>query len=1019
MPSAAQVTTGSLTGIVSDPSGQPIAGADVRATDAARAIVRAAATDAIGIYRLLDLPPGRYEVVARSPGFDVRRGDVVVTIAATARLDLAMPLQSVQQHVEVTAPLRPSQTESAELGAVLDRERLSRLPLNRRDFLQLAQLAAGVAGSAEDSQLSTRGAIAMHANGAREEFNNFLLDGVDNNDPYVNGYVVQPPIEAIQEFRVATSSYSAEYGRSAGGQINVVTRSGTNELDGVAYEYFRNRALDARNFFEGDEARRYNRNQLGASIGGPVRRGRAFFFAALDFLREREGLSRLGSVPTGAARLGDLSAFGRPVVDPSTGQPFPGNVVPPSRISPLAAKVLELFPRPNRAGPAANYLGQPVQRDDVTQGYARVDQVLGPGHRLTLRYSQGRTDLFEPYAEEAGALPGFGDDLADRAHHVTGQHQWLIGGRAVSELRAGFNRLSRNLLNENAGLDVGPAWGVGWLPADSPGFPAINVAGFSRVGDVTSLPIVRLTDVYHLVESVAIDCGRHLVKVGGEVRHLRLDSRLDMLTRGSLSFSGALTGSGLGDLLLGLPSFGLQARADNPIHLRSTAFGVYLQDDWSVRRGLTVNAGVRYEYSSPPVDPNDRMSALDPSTGHLVQVGTMGVSRSGVRPDRNNIAPRVGIAWTPRTDLVMRAGYGLYYDSGMFTVSSAQYFNPPYFTLRVFFPSPARLLTLANPFPSGGGIVPPASLNTLSPDLAQASLQHWNLTLERRVGWLGTASVGYAGSRGSHLIRPRDLNQPTPGPGDVQGRRPNPAYGSVFVVESNGASDYHALQVTLNRGVARGASFWAAYTLSKSMDDASAFLATKVDRNFPQNSGNPAAERALSSFDVRHRLVVAATAGLPHRRAWTRNTEIRGILVVHSGQPLTPVLRFDNSNTGNGGTTTGYDRPNLLHSPVLADPTPERWFDTSAFAVASPYVFGNAGRNVVTGPGYVSVDVSAVRRFPRRGGWVLALEVQAFNLLNRANFDQPDLYADEPATFGRILSAKAPRQVQLALRVEF
>jgi hypothetical protein len=566
---------------------------------------------------------------------------------------------------------------------------------------------------------------------------------------------------------------------------------------------------------------------------------------------------------------------------------------------------------------------------------------------------------------------------------------------------------------------VAAEWGVGWLPADSPGYPTINVAGYSRLGDVTSLPIIRHTDTVHVVESLTVDRGAHLVKAGAEVRHMRLDGRLDMLTRGTLSFSGAITGSGIGDLLLGFPSFTLQARADNPISMRSTAFGAFLQDEWRVARELTVSAGVRYDIVTPPVDPHDRMSAFDLASGTVVQVGTAGVSRSGVALDRNNIAPRLGVVWTPAADLVVRGGYGIYYDASMFTVSSAQYFNPPYFTLRMHFPSRTRLLTLADPFPAGAGLTPPASLSTLSDDLASAVIHHWNVTVERSLGRLGALSVAYVGSAGAHLVRARDLNQPAPGAGDVQARRPYPAYGSIFFVESEGASRYHALQATLNRPLRHGMSLLASYTFARSMDDASAFLATASDRNFPQDSRNVDAEWARSSYDVRHRATIAGFATLPQRRAWTRNTEVRALVTLRSGQPLTPVLRFDNSNTGNGGQTTGWDRPNVVASPALAAPTAAQWFDPAAFAVPARYTFGNAGRNIVTGPGFASVDASIVRRFPRPRGWSIAVDLQAFNLLNRANFDQPELFADEPATFGRVLSAKAPRQVQLAMRVEF
>ena len=355
----------------------------------------------------------------------------------------------------------------------------------------------------------------------------------------------------------------------------------------------------------------------------------------------------------------------------------------------------------------------------------------------------------------------------------------------------------------------------------------------------------------------------------------------------------------------------------------------------------------------------------------------------------------------------------------MLTVNTAQYFNPPQFNLRVFVPGPQGLLTLDNPFPLSSSFAPPATLSILSPDLQTGSMQHWNVAVQREMPSLGSVTVAYAGSRGSHLIRPRDLNQPAPGPGDVDARRPFPAYSDIFLVESAGSSTFHSLQALVNRPLTHGVSLWGAYTLSKSTDDASTFLGTPADTNFPQDSRHPEAERAPSSFDVRHRLAVASVVELPRGNRWTRDVQFQAIAVLHTGQPFTPILRFDNSNTGNtGGSTSGSDRPNLVGNPVLANPTAEAWFNTRAFAIAPPGTFGNAGRNNVRGPGFASFDVGLSRRIPV-GGRALTLGLQAFNVFNRVNFNLPEHFVDEPSTFGRVFSAQAARQVQLVARLKF
>ena len=1019
----AQVTTGSISGYVIDPSGRPIANATVEVADTARAFARTATTDDTGMYRLAELPPATYDVSAAAQGFaKAMRQQVHLVVNGHLRLDFRVAIAGISQTVNVTAAVDPVQVESAELGSVIDQRRIQSLPLNRRDFLQLAMLTPGVTPPAEGSELSSRGAFAMHANGGREEHNNFLLDGVDNNDPYVNRYVVQPPVDSIQEFKIATNSYSAEYGRSAAGQVNVITRSGSNRFDLSAYEFLRNGALNARNALD-DSADKppFERNQFGVSLGGPLVRNRTFAFASIDFLRERRTVTRLSTVPTDLERSGNLSQLSTAVVDPFTRQPFAGNIIPPGRIDPIALKVLDLFPRANRPGLAGNYLYDAPLRESQNQATIRVDHRLSANGQLTARYSWGLVDASDPYGEDSDTVPGFGNSYRDPAHNALLQYQQVLGQHTVSSTRFGFNRYSREILSQNSGTDVGRLWGVSWLqlPERDFGYPTMTVAGFSKLGDAINLPIQRHAATFQLAQAVSIVRGRHQWQFGGEIRHQRLDGNLDILARGSLTFSGFISGSGMSDLLLGLPSFGLQAKADNTLRLRTTAYNAYAQDDWRVRSNLTLSLGVRYEYNTPAVDPTNHMSSFDLATGTVVPVGTNGVSPSGIEPDRNNVAPRVGIAWKVRPGLTVRGGYGVYYDSGMFEVNSAQYFNPPQFTLSVYFPTQFSLLTLSNPFPSNGGFAPPPTLSTLSPDLVTSFMQHWNVSVQRDLGSAGTLTASYGGSRGSNLIRARDLNQPRPGPGDVQDRRPFPDYGSIFFVESAGRSAFHSLQLQYSRPLARGVSVYAAYTLSKSMDDASSFLGTKGDPNFPQDSYNMAAQWGPSNYDIRHRLSAAFTCQLPRGNVITRNTELRGIITLQSGQPFTPLLRFDNSNTGNTGQQSGSDHPNLVGDPVISNPTSDQWFNTAAFATPAGYTFGNAGRNILRGPGYASVDLSLARRVVLAGGRTLTLEAQAFNLFNRANYDLPELYVDEPATFGRVFSAKAPRQIQLAVRVSF
>ncbi len=1015
-----QVFTGTVTGYVLDPSRGSISKATVQATDVQQGRSWTALTDDLGYYRISELPPSVYEITATASSFAVAKAqDVVLSVNGSARVDFHLTLASRGESIQVEATVHHIQTESSDLGATIDQARMDMLPLNRRDFLQLSMLTPGVLPPVQGSELSTRGSFAMHANGAREEFNNFLLDGVDNNDQDVNRYVLQPPVDAVQEFKIETGNYSAVYGRNAGGQVNVITRSGGNAVHAFGYDYLRNRVLDARNFFDGPDKPKYIRNQFGGGVGGPVVKDRTFFFFNADSLQERQGPSRLATVPTAAERSGDMSALGT-AIDPFTQAPFPDNRIPDSRMSPVALQILKLFPLPDRPGAAGNYLAQPVGTDSVTQFNGKLDHKLTEIDQLSLRYSWGRSELFEPYAENTTNLPGFGDFVSDRGHNAMIHYVRTISPSIVNSLLLGFNRAERGILVQNHATNVNQAWGVQWLPTKAIdfGYPAVSVAGFDQVGDQTQLPIIRTATTYQVTETLSVNRRQHGLTAGVELRQFRHNGIVDLLSRGLLSFPGAITGVGMADLLLGFPTFGLQAQDDNTQTLRTTATNAFFQDDWKVRRNLTLNLGLRYEYNSPATDPTNRMTVFNLATRRVSQVGSNGVSRSGFHPDTTNFAPRAGFAWSPTELTVIRGAYGIFYDAGMAVVNTSLYFNPPYFNIRVFFPSQTSLLTLDNPFPLTSGFVPPAALSTLSPDLASAYLQHWNLNVQHEFTRAGTMSVAYSGSKGTHLIRSRDLNQPPPGPGDVDSRRPYQGFSHIFFIESGANSSYHSLQLSFNRPFRNGLALLAGYTFSKSIDNTTAFLGTVSDKNFPQDSSNYGAERALSSFDTPHRATIAAVYRVPGRNLLLRNFESSAIFTAQSGQPFTPLLRFDNSNTGNDGQF-GNDRPNVVHPLQDIARGPNAWFDTSAFAVPAQYTFGSAGRNIVRGPAFVSMDLSVQRVFKTNERFSIVTGAQAFNVQNRVNFDLPQMYADEPAAFGKIFSAKSPRQIQLFLRLAF
>jgi hypothetical protein len=466
-----------------------------------------------------------------------------------------------------------------------------------------------------------------------------------------------------------------------------------------------------------------------------------------------------------------------------------------------------------------------------------------------------------------------------------------------------------------------------------------------------------------------------------------------------------------------VPSLTLLAANDNPQALRTTAWNVFVQHDWRPASSLTINTGLRYELNRPPVDADDRMRIFDLDSNTLVPVGEGGVPRSGVQTDRNNFAPRVGASWQLPGDeaMVLRAGYGLYYDSGTLIENSALYFNPPYFDLQVFFPG-EQPLSLADPFPVGLGYTPLPSVNTLEPEFRTSVTGQGSVGIDARIRGVDVGAR-YVGGQGEHLVRRRNINQPVPGPGPLDPRRAIAGYADILLVEPEASSAYHALQLRAERQHPRGLSLRAAYTWSKSIDDASAFLQSDGNDNTPQQGSNPAAERGLSDFDARHRLSAAAVWVLPDgSRWWSRGWQLSAILAAQSGRPFTPRVGFDNSNTGNVGGAFGYDRPNEVDS-ATASPGVVR-YGGRAFVIGPPYTFGNAGRNILTGPAFASLDASVGRLFRLGGERRLETRLEVYNALNRQNLGLPDGFVDRP-TFGQSVSAYPARHVQLVARFEF
>lgn len=1038
-----QTLGGTIRGQVLAGTSAPQSDVHVSAINEQTGETRRTLTGSDGQYALSGLSPGSYRLEAELIGFRKHaETGINLQVGQVLRVNVRLEPGGPAEEIVVSAVRRLVEPDETASGAAIENRQIVNLPLDGRNFLQLSLLLPGTVPAAQGSPGSVRGKFAINVNGTREDSNNFILDGAYNNDPKLNSFALNPPVDAIREFEILTGSYDASFGRSAGAQVNIVTKSGTNELHGTAYEFFRNAALDARNFFARaeDGTPRYQRNQFGFSIGGPVRKSRTFFFGDYEGRRVREGITQVTNVPTAQERNGDFSQsiFARPL-DPFTRTPFPGGRIPAERVSAVGKAIAALYPLPNRAFPGQNYVSSPVLRDSDDRFDLRLDHALADNCSLVARYSFSDGDMFEPFSGPAFArVPGFGTNVPRRAQNLMLGGDYAPTPKLANQVRFTFNRVAAGVFHENMGNSINRAVGLPELssnPRDF-GLSFITVSNFSPLGDEYNNPQHSVTNVFQLMDSITYSRGKHLFRAGVDYRALQQNAFRDVQSRGLMAFSdfGQVTGNGLADMLLGFVTYSGGARLDNPQYLRTRSWNFFVHDSYRIRRNLTLQLGLRYEFNSPPVDRYDRANIYDPRTKSLAAVGAGDVPRAGYEADRNNWAPRVGIAWSPggSSRTVVRAGYGIYYDQASLAPGEGLYFNKPYYDFKLYFPLQGLPLTLSNPFPANYPFAIPGSALGFDRNLRAAYFQHWNLALGRQLGENRVVELAYAGSRGNKILSARDRNQASPRPAQPN-PRPVPQFADILFLESRGSSSYNSLQVRFQQQYAAGLTALVSYTLGKSLDDSSTFFSSAGDSNFPQNSADPGAERGRSNFDVRHRVSVGYSYELPAGRGKRLSADHRlltallggwsthGIITLQSGRPFTVALlpEIDNSNTGIAGLGFGANnRPNRLGSGKLQEPGPDRWFDTGAFSPAPFGSFGNSGRNILDGPGYHDLSLSLTKDSKLAEALSLQFRAEFFNAFNRANFDLPNIFWGSPA-FGRVSSARSPRRIQFGIKLIF
>jgi hypothetical protein len=1043
VPAFTQIS-GSVAGSVHDGSGAAVAKASVVLVNKGTNAQYNTTANEEGEYRFLLIPVGEYKLSGEASGFAKSELDaVVVQLGQATRADLVLRVAGTTSQVEVSGSVVALQTESAAVSGVVDHESIVNLPLNRRNFVQLVALQPNAVPSPRTSFFRNLGGYNVIA-GTPVESTAVTIDGVnikDINDPRIN---ISLNPDVIQEFQEAQSSYSAAQGLGGGGQINLVTKSGTNSFHGSLFEFLRNDKLDAKNYFDVNKPP-YRQNQFGGSFGGPIVKNKTFFYAGYEGLRIVKQETFRYTVPTVAQRNGDFSESTRPIYDPlnvvgGLRVPFAGNQIPEDRWAPEAVRALDLlFPLPNQPGTVNNLIGNPPDNSKNDQFSVRIDQKIGAADSLFGRY------IYYNYRRVTGiftALPNFADNFNTPSQNAAIAYIHVFGPRTLNQARFGYHRMTQVIEDVQINEHINDEIGITGTSTNFFGNPNITIAGLNRTGGISNAPNDRSDNGYYFYDDFSHGIGNHSLQIGANFVLEQVNGGINSFARGNFGFRpfytaqfsspGVLdsaTGQAVADLLLGFPSSSGRGLGVGFRNFRQRRVGVYVADDWKVNNRLTLNLGLRWEYAGPGFEAHDRLSGFDPETASIVLAGEDGFPRGLRDSNWKDFQPRIGMAYRVGDRTVVRAAYGLYFfPLTMYPTPFTNLLNLPFFTSESYSVTPgAPTLTLANAFPSGTG-VPSLSLNSVNRHLKDPYLHQWNLAVERELGSNMTLTVGYLGNKGVDLRNSQNINAPAAGPGALQAKRPFPAFSTITSYENIGSSDYNSGFIKIDRRFRGGLTFMSSYTFAKLLDTGGIVSPGDLSDGLGRNPLRPQDERGRSFFDARHRFVASYVWQLPFGKGryigkdWSGvmdrvlgQWQVNGIVTLQSGLPLTPVLATDHSNTG-----LFTDRPNVIGDPNDGPRTRFEWFNTAAFEAPtdSNFSYGNAGRNIIDGPPIKTVDFSLFKGFGITEGTSLEFRTEFFNVFNHPNFDPPGTTFGT-ASFGSIPSAGDSRQIQFGLKFLF
>ena len=1058
-PALAQFTTASLGGIINDSTGAPVPDAKVTVRNLETGFVQSGASNSTGAYQLSLLPVGSYRLTVEKQGFATYAQEgLTLAVGQLANQNVSLKVGQVNEQITVTSEAELIQTRTATGGQLVDRKNIEELPLQGRRPERLVYLAAGTVDLGRNAcRICGHGGVypgqeTAGVNGAGIGQVNFQLDGTSHNDTYLNASLPFPNPDTVQEFNLQSSNFTAEYGNAAGGVVNIVARSGTNQVHGTAFNFLRNGAMNSRQFFA-PERDALKRNQFGGTVGGPIVRNRLFYFGSYQGTEVRNTpAGNIRFVPTAAERAGNFAATSRQLVDPVSRVPVPGNIIPASRINPVSRYFLARIPLPNGPGGQLTFPGLPLQ-DTEHQFMAKGDYQTG-AHQLSSRLFV--TDFGRP-----AGVPAEGENLLAarggnevRVTNFSLNHVYVLRPTLLLNSTFGLNlQRGGSLSGAPFGFAAAGSKVVGPESSSLKAPPALNLSVTDGFSIGTNHQGIFDRGDFTIREVLSWNKGNHELRFGGEaVRvHNPITNTFQMM--GNFTFNGQLSGNGLSDFMFGRASAFTQGGGEFK-DLLGTRWSFFAQDNWRVSPRLTLNLGVRWDPYLPYYDRQGRVVCFQPNSGRVSKrfpnapMGLLyggdnadeGCPVAGSEPNWGNVSPRLGFAYRLTNDgkTSVRGGFGLYYtpiqSSNMNPYTNIAPFAGTFTLNDVAFEDPFGSKGMANPFPANFGPTIPGPEFVFSPnnairayfapDYRIPQLASWSLRLERQLRGDWVASLAYIGNKGTFLQYTIEENPALFGPGatvaNTQQRRVYPNFGNVRRTDSGGNSNFHSMQLNLEKRFAKGLSMLTNYTWSRTIDDAQAGSLVVNPFNRRQNRG-------LAGEDVEHNFKLSSIYELPRIQAsgvagkFANGWQLSGIVIAQSGFPFSVASGRDNSFSG-----IGSDFADFLGGSATLPGSRSRgeqvlqWFDTSRFTANAIGTFGNSGRNIIRGPGFLQADASILKNTSITERVQLQFRGEVFNVLNRPNFRLPNATATS-AQVGRITAVVEDNQriIQLGLKLLF